>query len=170
MNKKLLFGIALIALIVLGFFALQDNNSNSSQTVGHGKQQMSSGMGEMEEMSQDDLESFKEDVNIPFNKLYSIDDEWSLKIIQFEPSAKIGGPGSITSDTDKEANPAIKVNFYKDNELVHYQICYKEMPGFHSVKSGQQYLLDFIDYDNFKVLSDNKYSIESANVKLWSIK
>jgi hypothetical protein len=101
--------------------------------------------------------------------LHSINDEWKIKVIQFEPNAKINGPGLIESDSDEELNPAVKINFYKDDELVHYQICFKEMPGFHSVKEGQEYIIDLIKYDGFKVLGNGEYSIDSINVKIWRI-
>ena len=121
-------------------------------------------------MSESGLELIKESAIIPFKKLYSLDGEWNLIINQFEPDAKISDPGIITSTSDQEQNPAIKVDFYKNEELIHYQIVFKEMPGFHSVKPGQKYLLDLIDYTGFNVLENNSYSIESANIKIWRIK
>jgi hypothetical protein len=169
MNKKLLFTIGIIVLVVLGYFALQDDTSqiNNDQQQPHGGALQPQGM---EQMSESRLELFKESAIIPFNKLYSLDEEWNLIINQFEPDAKIMEPGSISSDSDQEQNPAIKVDFYKNGDLVHYQICYKEMPGFHSVKPDQKYLLDLTDYTGFNVLENNSYSIESANIKIWRIK
>jgi len=160
MNKKLLFTLGIIILVVLGYFALQDDTSQTgtSQPI------------TMEPDSNTGLELVKESAIIPFKESYSIDEEWSIIINQFEPDAKIVGQGVITSDSDLEQNPAIKVDFYKNGELVHYQIVFKEMPGFHSVKPNQKYLLDFIDYEGFKVLGENNYSIETANVKIWRIK
>jgi hypothetical protein len=162
MNKKLLYTIGILVLVVLGYFALQDNNRPQSEAMQqpHGMDQMSKG----------GLELIKESAIVPFNKLYSLDEEWSLIINQFEPNAKISDPGVITSDSNIEQNPAIKVDFYKNEELVHYQIVFKEMPGFHSVKEGQKYLLDFNDYSGFNILGDNSYSIESANLKISRIK
>ena len=160
MNKKLLYTIGIIVLIVLGYFALQDNQpqSETMQTPG------------MEQTSDNGLELVKDATIIPFKKSYPIDEEWSLIINQFEPDAKISGKGIITSDSDQEKNPAIKVDFYKNGELIHYQIIFKEMPGFHSVKDGQKYLLDFIDYSGYNIISDNDFAIETANVKIWRIK
>jgi len=166
MNKKLLFTLGIIVLVILGYFALQKDTppENAIQlqegTQSHGMDQMSEGA----------LELVNESVVIPFKESYSIDEEWSLIVNQFEPNAKIMGTGMISSDSDQEQNPAIKVDFYKNGELVHYQIVFKDMPGFHSVKPGQKYLLDFIDYKGFKVLGSDNYSIESANLKIWRIK
>ena len=160
MNKKLLYTVGILVLVVLGYFALQDEalQIETAQPF------------QMEPVADKGLELYKEFVTVPFNKPFSIDEEWSLVITQFEPDAKISDPGVITSDSDQEQNPAVKVDFYKNGELIHYQISYKEMPGFHSVKPGQKYLLDLIDYDGFNVLSNNSYYIESANVKIWGIK
>ncbi len=160
MNKKLLFTIGLIALVVLGYFALQEDVPQSETVQPHG----------MEQMPESELELVKESVIIPFKKLHPLDQEWSLMINQFAPSAKISGPGEIMSDSDLEQNPAIKVDFYKNGELVHYQIVFKEMPGFHSVKTGQKYFLDFIDYAGYNDLGHSGFSIETANVKIWRIK
>lgn len=160
MNKKLLYTIGIIVLVVLGYFALQEEAPQSGTMQPQG----------MEQMSESRLELIKESAIIPFKKLYSLDEEWSLIINQFEPDAKISGQGIITSDSDQEKNPAIKVDFYKNGELIHYQIIFKEMPGFHSVKDGQKYLLDFIDYNGYNIMSDNGFTIETANVKIWRIK
>ncbi len=160
MNKKLLYIIGIIVLIVLGYFALQNNDTPTVQET-----PMSMG-----QVSETGLEIFKDNVVIPFNKLYSIDDDWSLKIMQFEPDAKISGAGMITSDSNQEVNPAVKIEFYKDSKLVHYQISYKTMSGFHSIKDGQKYLLDLIDYSGFKIMNDKSFSIETTNVKIWRIK
>jgi len=160
MNKKLLFALGIIILVVLGYFALQEE---TPQTVNNQQHDMGQNSGST-------LEVYKEIVVVPFQQSYFIDEEWSLIINQFEPDAKIVGQGMISSDSDQDKNPAVKVNFYKNGELIHNQISYKEMPGFHSIKPGQKYLLDLIDYEGFNVLGDNLYSIESANVKLWRIK
>lgn len=160
MNKKLLYTIGIIVLVVLGYFALQDNQPQSEAMQPQG----------MEQMSESGLELIKESAIVPFKKLYALDEEWSLIINQFEPDAKISGQGIITSDSDQEKNPAIKVDFYKNGELIHYQIIFKEMPGFHSVKDGQKYLLDFIDYNGYNIMGDNSFAIETANVKIWRIK
>ena len=109
MNKKLLYTIGIIVLVVLGYFALQDNQPQSEAMQPQG----------MEQMSESGLELIKESAIIPFKKLYSLNEEWSLSINQFEPDAKISGPGIITSDSDQEKNPAIKVDFYKNGELIH---------------------------------------------------
>lgn len=160
MNKKLLYTIGIIVLIVLGYFALQEDDPKMS-TV----QPLNMGQA-----SDSELELFKDSITIPFNKSYSIDEEWSLIIKQFEPDAKISGEGLISSDSDQELNPAVKVDFYKNGELIHYQISYREMPGFHSIKPGQKYLLDLIDYTGYTASENNSYSIENANIKIWSIK
>jgi hypothetical protein len=160
MNKKLLFALGIIILVVLGYFALQEE---TPQTVNNQQHDMGQNSGST-------LEVYKETVAVSFQQSYSIDEEWSLIIDQFEPDAKISDPGMITSDSELEQNPAVKVNFYKNGELVHYQIVFKEMPGFHSVKPGQKYLLDFIDYSGFSILGDNSYSIESATLKISRIK
>ena len=160
MNKKLLYTIGIIILVVLGYFALQEKTP-----------QMDTGQPiHMEQMPDNGLELFQEVVTIPFQKSYSIDEEWSLIINQFEPDAKITGQGMISSDSNQELNPAVKVDFYKNGELVHYQISYKEMPGFHSIKPGQKYLLDLIDYDGYSTSGHNSYSIETAITKIWRIK
>lgn len=160
MNKKLLYTIGIIVLVVLGYFALQEEAPQSEAMQPQG----------MEQMSESGLELIKESAIIPFKKLYALDEEWSLIINQFEPNAKISGQGIITSESDQEKNPAIKVDFYKNGELIHYQIIFKEMPGFHSVKDGQKYLLDFIDYNGYNIMGDNSFAIETANVKIWRIK
>ncbi len=167
MNKKLLYTIGIIVLVVLGYIALQDNQPQSEAMQPHGGAMQPQGM---EQMSESGLELIKESAIIPFKKLYSLDEEWNLIINQFEPSAKISDPGVITSDSDLEQNPAIKVDFYKNGELVHYQIVFKEMPGFHSVKEGQKYLLDLISYTGFNIMGDNSFAIETANLKIWRIK
>ena len=160
MNKKLLYTIGILVIVVLGYFALQEKSPQMDS-----RQPLN-----MEQLPDNGLELFQEVVTIPFQKSYSIDEEWSLIINQFEPDAKISGPGVITSDSDQEKNPAVKVNFYKNGELIHYQIIFKEMPGFHSVKDGQKYLLDFIDYSGYKIMGDNSFAIETVNVKIWKIK
>ena len=160
MNKKLIYALGVIVLVVLGYFALQKEAPQQESMQAHS----------MEQNSESGLEIVKESAVIPFKKSYSIDEEWSLMVNQFEPNAKISGPGLITSDSDLEQNPAIKVDFYKNGELIHYQIVFKEMPGFHSVKPDQKYLLDFINYEGFKVLGANSYTIDSANLKIWRIK
>ena len=167
MNKKLLYTIGIIVLVVLGYIALQDNQPQSEAMQPHGGAMQPQGM---EQMAESGLELIKESAIIPFKKLYSLDEEWNLIINQFEPSAKISDPGVITSDSDLEQNPAIKVDFYKNGELVHYQIVFKEMPGFHSVKEGQKYLLDLISYTGFNIMGDNSFAIETANLKIWRIK
>ena len=166
MNKKLLFALGIIILVVLGYFALQEETpqTDSMHQLNGTPQQ------EMNQMSEGGLELVSESVVVPFKESYSIDEEWSLTVIQFEPNAKISDPGMITSDSELEQNPAVKVNFYKNGELVHYQIVFKEMPGFHSVKPDQKYLLDFIDYSGFSIFGDNSYSIESAALKISRIK
>lgn len=161
MNKNLITGLALVGLAILGYFALSNEKKQPAK-------EHSSMM--MEEMSESGLELIQDNVDVGFNELHSINDEWKIKVIQFEPNAKINGPGLIESDSDEELNPAVKINFYKDDELVHYQICFKEMPGFHSVKEGQEYIIDLIKYDGFKVLSGGEYSIDSINIKIWRIK
>ena len=160
MNKKLLISLGIILLVVLGYFALQEETPQSDTAQPF----------TMDQVSDSGLELFKENVIIPFNKLYLIDEEWSLIINQFEPDAKISGPGLISSDSEQELNPAVKVDFYKNGELIHYQISYREMPGFHSIKPGQKYLLDLIDYEGFATSENNSYSIETANIKIWIIK
>lgn len=160
MNKKLLYTIGIIVLVVLGYFALQEETPQMDTLHPLNSEQM----------SESGLELIKESAIIPFKKLYPIDEEWNLIINQFEPDAKISGQGIITSDSDQEKNPAIKVDFYKNGELIHYQIIFKEMPGFHSVKDGQKYLLDFIDYNGYNIIGDNGFTIETATVKIWRIK
>ncbi len=167
MNKKLLYTIGIIVLVVLGYIALQDNQPQSEAMQPHGGAMQPLGI---EQMSESELELVNEFAVIPFKKLYSLDEEWDLIINQFEPNAKISDPGVITSESDQEQNPAIKVDFYKNGELVHYQIVFKEMPGFHSVKDGQKYLLDFIDYTGYTITGDNGFAIETANSKIWRIK
>lgn len=160
MNKKLLYTIGIIVLVVLGYFALQEETPQMDTLHPLNSEQM----------SESGLELIKESAIIPFKKLYPIDEEWNLIINQFEPDAKISGQGIITSDSDQEKNPAIKVDFYKNGELIHYQIIFKEMPGFHSVKDGQKYLLDFIDYNGYNIIGDNGFTIETATIKIWRIK
>lgn len=166
MDKKILYTLGIIILIVLGYFALQKETTQ----IEPGQHINESQPHEMGQMSNSAMELISESIIIPFNKSYSIDEEWSLIVNQFEPDAKIADPGTIASDSGLEQNPAVKVNFYKNGELIHYQIVFKEAPGFHSVKPKQKYILDFIDYDGFKITDDNKYSIENANLKIWRIK
>ena len=166
MNKKLLYTIGIIVLIVLGYFALQERTPQTDTMFQLDEMQPHA----MEQPPSAELEIYKEAVKIPFQKLYSIDEEWSLMINQFEPDAKISGPGIISSDSAKELNPAVKVDFYKNGELIHYQISYREMPGFHSIKPGQKYLLDLIDYDGYTTSGNNSYTIKTANTKIWRIK
>jgi|GEM_PF-5567106 len=160
MKNKILFVFAIIVLIVVGYFAL---NTNST------KNQIETTSENMGHMSNVELEIFNEDIEIDFNQIHQIDQDWNLKIVQFEPSAKIEGPGKIVSATDEENNPAIKINFYKNGDFIHYQIAYKDMPGFHSIKDGQKYLIELVDYSGFKKLH-NHYTIEKVNAKIWSIK
>ncbi len=160
MNKKLLYALGVIVLVVLGYFALKTDSSkpDTGQSLN------------MEQDPNSGLELYKDSAILTFNKSFPINEEWSLIVNQFEPDAKISGPGIITSDSNIENNPAIKVDFYKNEAFVHYQIVFKEMPGFHSVKPNQEYLLDFIDYEGYKTSGVDKFSIESANVKIWRIK
>ena len=166
MNKKLLFTLGIIVLVVLGYFALQEETPPTDAIFQLDEMQPHA----MEQSPSAELEIYKEDVKISFQESYSIDEEWSLLINQFEPDAKIMGKGIISSDSDQEINPAVRADFYKNGELIHSQISYKEMPGFHSIKPGQKYLLDLIDYKGFVTLGDNSYSIETANIKIWIVK
>lgn len=166
MNKKLLFTIGIIILVVLGYFAMQEEAPQSESIMQTDHMQPHN----IEQAASAGLEIHTEAVIIPFKKSYSIDEDWSIIIKQFEPDAKIVETGTISSDSNQEINPAVKVEFFKNGDLIHYQISYREMPGFHSVKPGQKYLLDLIDYKGFNDLGDNIYSIESANVKIWRIK
>ena len=161
MNRNLLIGLAVIVLAILGYFALQEEDAARVTSAPHGMT--------MSDKSESGLELIKDNIDIRFNESFAINDEWSIKVIQFEPNAKINGPGLIESDTDEELNPAAKINFYKNNELIHYQICFKEMPGFHSVKEDQEYIIDLIGYDGFKKDNDS-YSVETINTKIWRIK
>ena len=61
----------------------------------------------MEEMPESGLEVIQENVEVVFNELYSINEEWSINVFQFEPNAKINGPGLIVSDSDEEKNPGL---------------------------------------------------------------
>ena len=162
MNKNLLIGLAIIVLVVLGFFALQEEEPAAMTSDPHG-------MVLEEQPQESPLELVQDNVDIAFNEMHTINDEWSLKVIQFEPDAKINGPGLIESDSDNENNPAVKINFYKNDELIHYQICFREMPGFHSVKEGQEYLVDLIGYDGFDK-SGTEYTVKTVNTKIWRIK
>jgi len=162
MNKNLLIGLAIVVLVVLGYFALQQEESTPMASDPHG-------MILEEQPQESPLELIQDNVDIEFNKMYPINAEWSIKVVQFEPDAKINGPGIIESDSEVENNPAVKIDFYKNNEHIHYQICFKEMPGFHSVKEGQEYLIDLINYDGFKNL-DGEYSVNTINTKIWRIK
>jgi len=171
MNKKLLFTIGIVVLVVLGYFALQEDTPIAGNVFQlDGAQPHNMEPRSMEQPPSVELEIYKETVEVSFKESYSIDEEWSLLINQFEPDAKIMGQGIISSDSDQEINPAVRADFYKNGELVHSQISYKDMPGFHSVKPSQKYLLDLIDYGGFDKLGDNNYSIESANIKIWRIK
>ena len=161
MNKKLLYTIGIVVLIVLGYFALQERTPQLDNTTQPHT---------MEQSSNNSLELFKDAAPVPFNKSYTIDKEWSMKVSQFEPNAKISGPGEITSDSNTEENPAVKVDFYKNGEFVHYQIVFKEMPGFHSIKPGQKYVLEFINYKGFEISETNNYSIDAANLTIRRIK
>ncbi len=161
MNRNLLTGLAVIVLAILGYFALQKEDTAGTTSAPHGMT--------MSDQAESGLELIKDNIDIRFNEPFAINDEWSIKVIQFEPNAKINGPGLIESDTDEELNPAAKINFYKNNELIHYQICFKEMPGFHSVKEDQEYIIDLIGYYGFKKDNDS-YTVETINTKIWRIK
>lgn len=161
MNKNLLIGLAIIVLVALGYFALKNGENDVLNPMP---------ALEMEDMTESGLELVQDDVKIKFNEPFAINDEWKVKVVQFEPNAKINGPGIIASDSDEELNPAIKMNFYKNDELIHYQICFKEMPGFHSVKEGQEYIIDLMDYEGFKKVSNGNYTIDSITAKVWRIK
>ena len=100
MNKKLLYTVGILVLVVLGYFALQDEAPQIETAQPF----------QMEPVADKGLELYKEFVTVPFNKPFSIDEEWSLVITQFEPDAKISDPGVITSDSDQEQNPAVKVD------------------------------------------------------------
>ena len=166
MNKKILYVLGILLLVVLGYFALQKEDVQSvdipqtEEMVPH----------EMDPSAESGLDLVKDAAPVPFNKSYTIDEEWSMKVSQFEPNAKISGPGEITSDSNTEENPAVKVDFYKNGEFVHYQIAFKEMPGFHSIKPNQKYVLEFINYKGFEILEDNNYSIDIANLTIRRIK
>jgi len=166
MNKKLMYTLGIIILIVLGYFALQEDTPQTEAMQKPFEMQSQ----EMDQAVSADLEIYKDAIVVPFNKSYSIDEEWSLTINQFEPDAKISDQGNISSDSNQELNPAVKVDFYKNGELIHFQISYKEMPGYHSIKPGQKYLLDLINYTGYTASLENNYSIESANIKIWRIK
>lgn len=161
MNRNLLIGLAVIVLAILGFFALQEDENATPMSAQHG-------MPMEQNLSESGLELVM-DTDIPFNETYAVNDEWNIKVIQFEPNAKINGPGLIVSDTNEELNPAVKIDFYKNDELIHYQICFKEMPGFHSMKEGQEYIIDLIGYDGFEIVDDT-YVVNTINAKIWRIK
>ena len=171
MNKKILFSLGIILLVVLGYFALQEDTPITDNTFQlDGAQPHNMEQSSMEQPPNVELEIYKEIVEVSFKESYSIDGEWSLIVNQFEPDAKIIGQGIIASDSDQDKNPAVRTDFYKNGKLVHSQISYKEMPGFHSVKAGQKYLLDLIDYSGYDKSGNNNYSIKSANIKIWIIK
>ena len=162
MNRNLLIGLAVIVLVVLGYFALQQEETIPINNDPHG-------MVLEEQPKESPLELVQDNVEVVFNELHAINDEWSIKVIQFEPDAKINGPGLIESETDNENNPAVKINFFKNNELIHYQICFREMPGFHSLKEGQEYLIDLINYDGYQKVN-GEHSVKSVTTKIWRIK
>ncbi len=174
MNKKLLYAIGILALVVLGYIALKDNQLQSEDLQPHaGAMPAHGGSLEpkgLEQSSESGLELIEEAAIVPFNKLYPIDEEWNLIVNQFEPDARISDPGVIESESDQENNPAIKVDFYKNGELIHYQIVFKETPGFHAPKQGQVYLLDFMDYSGYVITDDGSFAVETANLKIWRIK
>ncbi len=164
MNKNTLIALCGIALLViLGYFAL---NTEEEVKVETNVPNFTSPMGAH---GNGELVTVIEEEVIPFNTLFNVDDQWTIKVIQFEPDARLSEPmgsGKIESGSDVENNPAIKVEFYKDGNYEHYQICFKNMKGIHSKKSNQKYFVDLLDYKNMEKTGDGNFVVESTTVKI----
>ncbi len=166
MTKKQITGVLGIAiLLVLGYFALNMEDEVATHE-GHNHSEM---MPQMGGHGSNEFITHLEKGNVTFNEFYKIDNNWTLKVIQFEPDARLAGAtgsGAIESESTAEINPAIKVEFYKDGEYQHYQICFKSMTGMHSKKPNQIFFVDFLDYTNFRKTDDGHYAVDEVTIKI----
>ncbi|MBC8215513.1 MAG: hypothetical protein H8E64_03270 [Candidatus Marinimicrobia bacterium] len=163
-NKQLITFIAVAVFVVLGFFALRNN-----ETVA---ENMHMDM-QAHQHENPQITTKVEHEIISFGELYSIDDNWQLKVIQFEPDARLSEPmgsGKVESSSDMERNPAIKIEFYKDGKYEHYQICFQTMPGMHSKKTDQKYFVDLLGYENMKKIDINTYTVNNVSIKISEVK
>lgn len=165
MNKKQITWIlAVIVLLILGYFAL-----NMEEEVSHEGHDHSGVMPSMDGHGASQYATVLEEVEVPFNTLFKVADEWELKVIQFEPDARLAdeiGSGNIASESDVENNPAIKVEFYKDGEYQHYQICFQSMKGMHSKKDNQIYFVDLVGYKNVNKSDEGKFMVDEVIISV----
>ncbi|MBC8214820.1 MAG: hypothetical protein ISR90_00710 [Candidatus Marinimicrobia bacterium] len=167
-NNKVFVIPAIILFIVLVVIAFKDELIGKSPT----HQMLPQEAVPHQHAEQPQMEIIQENVEISFGEKYQIDDEWGVEIIQFEPHCMLVEPignGKINSQSDAEMNPAIKVHFEKNGEFKHYQICYSQMPGMHTVKPEQKYFVEFLGYQGYKKTTDGKYIIEMATIQIGKV-
>ena len=163
MNRKnrLIMLFAILLVILLGIIALKDEFAANS--VG------GSQLGKIPATKDISFKMVRENIQVAFNEMVDIDEKWRLKIVQFEPHCVLSQPmgsGRIESISNSEENPAIKVNIYKNGEYQHYQICFLNKPGFHSLKEGQKFFVEFLNYHGFQEKGSGKFSIQTANINI----
>lgn len=169
MKKNKVFIIpAAILLIVLAIVAFKDELTGTQPTHTLPSENFSHQHPEQPQMV-----IVKENIQLAFGEKYQIDDEWSVEIVQFEPHCMLVEPmgsGKINSQSDAEINPAIKLHFEKNGEFKHYQICYSQMPGMHTLKPEQKYFVEFLGYQGYQKTDDGKYTIETASIQIGEVK
>jgi len=159
-NRLIVFS-AILLVILLGIIALKDEFATNSEGGSHFKQ-----IPDAKEIS---FKMVRENIQVTFNEMVGIDEGWRLKIVQFEPHCVLSQPmgsGKIESISNSEENPAIKINFYKNDEYQHYQICFLNKPGFHSLKEGQKFFVEFLNYRGFQEEDNEIFSIQTANINI----
>jgi len=168
-NKNVILIVGAVALVILGYFALREE-AEKSVSAGHNHATMNGEHGEMAAKGQD-FDILKENQIVPFDAMQKLDDEWSFKVVQFVPAGTVGtaGDGVLGSVSDAETNPAIKVDFYQNGEMKHYQISFQQMPGMHSLKAGQVYFVEMHGYEGYKKSGEN-YVVESLNLTIGKVK
>ena len=152
-NKKIILIIGAIALVILGYFALSEDEKNEMA------------------VKRPNFEILKENEIVHFNTMYKLDDEWSFIVSQFVPSGTVStnGDGVLNSVSDAETNPAIKIDFYQNSELKHYQISFQKNPGMHSPKNGQVYFVEMHGYDGFQKVGD-AFLVETLKLSIGKVK
>lgn len=163
MNRKNRLSVffAILLVILLGIIALKDEFTANSEG--------GSQLGKVPATKEISFKMVREDIQVAFNEMVDIDERWRLKIVQFEPHCVLSQPmgsGRIESISNSEENPAIKINFYKNDEYQHYQICFLNKSGFHSLKEGQRFFVEFLNYYGFQEKDSGKFSIQTANINI----
>ncbi len=168
-NNKVFIIPAVILFVVLAIIAFKDELTGKKPT----HQIPQNDMVSHPQKEQPQMEIIKENIIIKFGEKYKIDDEWSIEIVQFEPHCMLVEPigsGEINSQSDAEINPAIKLHFEQNGEFKHYQICYSQMPGMHTLKTEQKYFVEFLGYQGYRKSDDGKYVIEQATIQIGEVK